>query len=112
MSRAYSSDLRQRIVDAITRGETRRAAAAIFKVSPATAVRLKQRADRSNGLGRAVPGGVVPAGRQIEPLPGCHYRQGGGTTGYHHARPDHVAGRLCEGWSLEPVKGAMAAGSP
>src|SRR4051812_47172812 len=50
MSRAYSSDLRQRIVDAITQGETRRAAAATFKVSPATAVRLKQRADRTGSV--------------------------------------------------------------
>lgn len=50
MSRAYSSDLRQRIVDAITQGETRRAAAAAFKVSPATAVRLKQRADRTGSV--------------------------------------------------------------
>lgn len=46
MSRAYSSDLRQRIVDAM-QGQTRQAAAAAFKVSPATAVRLKQRADRT-----------------------------------------------------------------
>lgn len=45
MSRAYSSDLRQRIVDAINQGETRRVAAAAFKVPPATAVRPKQRAD-------------------------------------------------------------------
>ncbi len=50
MSRAYSSDLRQRIVDAITQGQTRRAAAAAFKVSPATAVRLKQRADRTGSV--------------------------------------------------------------
>lgn len=50
MSRAYSSDLRQRIVDAITQGETRGTAAAAFKVSPATAVRLKQWADRKGSV--------------------------------------------------------------
>jgi transposase len=50
MSRAYSSDLRQRIVDAISEGKTRRAAAAAFKVSPATAVRLKQRSDRTGSV--------------------------------------------------------------
>jgi transposase len=49
MSRAYSSDLRQRIVDATTQGDTRRAAAAAF-ISPATAVRLKQRADRTGSV--------------------------------------------------------------
>lgn len=34
MSRAYSWDLRQRIVDAITQGETRRAATAASKFRP------------------------------------------------------------------------------
>lgn len=50
MSRAYSSDLRQRIVDAVSSGKTRRAAAADFKVSVATAVRLKQRMDRTGSI--------------------------------------------------------------
>jgi transposase len=50
MSRAYSLDLRHRIVDAISQGKSRRAAAAAFKVSPATAVRLKQRSDRTGSV--------------------------------------------------------------
>ena len=50
MSRAYSSDLRQRIVDAVASGKSRRAAAADFKVSVATAVRLKQRLDRTGSI--------------------------------------------------------------
>jgi len=50
MSRAFSSDLRQRIVDAISGGKSRRAAAADFKVSVATAVRLKQRSDRTGSV--------------------------------------------------------------
>jgi transposase len=50
MSRAYSLDLRHRIVDAISEGKSRRAAAAAFKVSPATAVRLKQRSDRTGSV--------------------------------------------------------------
>jgi transposase len=59
MSRAYSSDLRQRIVDAITQGETRRAAAATFKVSPATVFGLSSgRIERAR---QSRPGAVVPA---------------------------------------------------
>lgn len=60
MSHAYSLDLRQRIVDAISEGQSRRAAAATFKVSPATAVRLKQRLDRTGSVDpsrRGRPGG-------------------------------------------------------
>lgn len=60
MSHAYSLDLRQRIVDAISQGQSRRAAAATFKVSPATAVRLKQRLDRTGSVEpsrRGRPGG-------------------------------------------------------
>ena len=50
MSRAYSSYLRKRIVDAISGGISCRAAASIFKVSVATAVRLKQRSDRTGSV--------------------------------------------------------------
>lgn len=60
MSHAYSLDLRQRIVDAISEGQSRRAAAATFKVSPATAVRFKQRLDRTGSVDpsrRGRPGG-------------------------------------------------------
>lgn len=50
MSRAYSLDLRQRIVEAISEGQSRRAAAAAFKVSPATAVRFQQRSERTGSV--------------------------------------------------------------
>jgi len=62
-----------------------------------------------NGLGQAVPVGASQRWRQIGPLPGCHYRQGRGTTGHHHAvlatwLGDH---NRIENWSLEPVKAAL-----
>lgn len=50
MSHSYSNDLRQRIVDAISHGRSRRGAAADFRVSVATAVRLKQRLDRTGSI--------------------------------------------------------------
>jgi transposase len=43
MPRAYSLDLRVRVVAAIAAGASRRAAAAAFKVSPSSAVRWSQR---------------------------------------------------------------------
>jgi transposase len=39
MSKPYSEDLRERLVDAVKRGMSRRAAAGVFAVSAATAVR-------------------------------------------------------------------------
>jgi transposase len=56
MSRSYSTDLRQRIVDAISQGRSRRAAAADFRVSVATAVRLQQRLDRTGSIEPSRPG--------------------------------------------------------
>lgn len=50
MTQSYSSDLRQRIVDAISHGRSRRGAASDFQVSAATAVRLKQRLDRTGSI--------------------------------------------------------------
>jgi transposase len=50
MAHSYSSDLRQRIVDAISQGRSRRGAASDFHVSAATAVRLKQRLDRTGSV--------------------------------------------------------------
>jgi transposase len=63
MSRAYSSDLRQRIVDAIASGKSRRAAAADFKVSVATAVRLKQRLDRTGSIEPGRRGRRIDSGK-------------------------------------------------
>ena len=50
MTHSYSNDLRQRIVDAIHQGRSRRGAASDFQVSAATAVRLKQRLDRTGSI--------------------------------------------------------------
>lgn len=50
MAHSYSSDLRQRIVDAISQGRSRRGAASDFRISAATAVRLKQRLDRTGSI--------------------------------------------------------------
>lgn len=50
MTQALSVDLRQRVVDAISEGKTRRAAAADFRISAATAVRLQQRYERTGSV--------------------------------------------------------------
>jgi transposase len=50
MAQAVSIDLRRRLVSAIAKGKSRRAAAAQFEVAPSTAVRLKQRLDRTGSL--------------------------------------------------------------
>lgn len=91
MSRAYSLGLRQRIVDAISEGKSRRAAGCFqgFARHGGAA----QAAVGSNGLGRAVAARTAQRRRQIGPLPGRHHHQGGGATGYNHARPGDVAGR-------------------
>ncbi len=50
MGRAYSLDLRERVTQAIVQGKSRRAAAAQFQVSAATAVRFQQRLERTGSL--------------------------------------------------------------
>ena len=48
MASAYSQDLRDRVIDAVARGEmSRRAAAARFGVSESSAIKLVQRFERS-----------------------------------------------------------------
>jgi transposase len=60
MARAYSLDLRERVVAAVLRGLSRRAAAALFDVSVASAVKWTQRA-RETGSPAARPmGGKRP----------------------------------------------------
>ena len=57
MSRAYSIDLRERVVAAMTSGSSARAAAARFGVSVATAVRWAQRFRRTGGVAPGKLGG-------------------------------------------------------
>jgi len=65
MSRAYSLDLRERVVAAVSAGESCRAAAKTFKVSVASVVRWSQRF-RATGsaaakpLGRRQPRSLAP----------------------------------------------------
>ena len=60
MPSSLSLDLRRRVAAAVVAGETVRAAAARFGVSPSTAVRLGQRARAGQGLA-ASPRGGSPA---------------------------------------------------
>jgi transposase len=57
MSRAYSIDLRERVVADMTSGRSARAAAARFGVSVATAVRWAQRYRRTGGVAPGKLGG-------------------------------------------------------
>jgi transposase len=58
MPRAYSQDLRDRVIDAVVKGgESRRAAARRFGVSDASAVKWLQRFERLGDRGHAVLGG-------------------------------------------------------
>jgi len=50
MAQPVSMDLRRRVVNAIAKGKSRRAAAVQFEVAPSTAVRLQQRLDRTGSL--------------------------------------------------------------
>jgi transposase len=60
MGRAYSEDLRSRIVAAVESGATRTAAAAQFAVSPSCAIKLMQHVQRT--------GSVAPAPRGRKPF--------------------------------------------
>ena len=62
MARAYSQDLRERVMDAVAgEGLSRRAAARQFGVSAAAAIKWRQRFQRTGERGRAGPGGHRPA---------------------------------------------------
>ena len=62
MARAYSQDLRERVIDAVTReGMSRRAAARRFGVSSASAVKWLQRWHRTGERGSAGTGGHRPS---------------------------------------------------
>lgn len=60
MSRAYSLDLRERVVGALAAGQTCRAAAARFGVSVATVVRWGQRQRRTGSPAARRMGGYRP----------------------------------------------------
>ena len=57
MTRPYSTDLRERVVDFVETGSSRRAAAARFGVSPATAVRWTERHLRTGSVAPGKIGG-------------------------------------------------------
>lgn len=63
MAHSYSNDLRQRIVDAISQGRSRRGAAVDFRVSAATAVRFKQRLDRTGSVAPSPQGRPRDSGK-------------------------------------------------
>ena len=62
MARAYSQDLRDRVIDAVaSEGLSRRAAARRFGVSPASAIKWLQRWHRTGERGSAGTGGHRPS---------------------------------------------------
>ena len=62
MARAYSQDLRDRVIDAVEReGLSRRAAARRFGVSAAAAIKWLQRFHRTGARGSAGTGGHRPS---------------------------------------------------
>lgn len=60
MPKPYSTDLRGRVIAAVEAGETRRAAAARFGVSPSAAVKWTQRARLTGSVGPKPMGGRRP----------------------------------------------------
>jgi transposase len=60
MAKPYSMDLRQRIVQAVEAGSSRRAAAAQFAVSESCAIKLVQRWERTGSVAPAAVGGKKP----------------------------------------------------
>jgi transposase len=66
MASAYSQDLRDRVIDAVVRGEmSRRAAAARFGVSESSAIKWVQRFERSGSRAASKMGGYLRA--RLEP---------------------------------------------
>jgi len=60
MARAYSLDLRERVVAMVARGETCRSVAAAFDVSVASVVKWSQRARTTGSAAAKVMGGKRP----------------------------------------------------
>ncbi len=61
MPRAYSQDLRDRVIDAVMRGESRRSASRRFGVSEASAIKWVQRYERAGDRRCAGTGGHRPS---------------------------------------------------
>ena len=66
MTQPYSLDLRERVTGAIAQGKSRRAAAAQFEVSAATAVRYQQRLQQTGSL-EPSRRGPAPGGGKLGP---------------------------------------------
>ena len=65
MARAYSGDLRERVVAAVSEGQSCREAARMFRVSVASAVKWSQRA-RQTGSAAAKPMGARPGRSKLD----------------------------------------------
>ena len=66
MGRPYSDDLRERIVDAVEGGGSRRGAAGVFGVSPSCAIKLLQRWQRTGSVSPAPLG--APKRSKLDPV--------------------------------------------
>ena len=61
MPAAYSQDLRERLISAVIDGHSARSSAAVFKVSPSTAVKWVARWRRTGSVAADRIGGVKPS---------------------------------------------------
>src|ERR1700723_904542 len=69
MAKPYSQDLRDRVIDAVKRGEmSRRAAARRYEISESVAIKWLERVERDGS--RAPVGHGGPRGAQLRPHPG------------------------------------------
>ena len=67
MPRSYSDDLRQRVIETVTSGASRRAAAEVFEVAASTAVKWMQRWRDSGSSAPKPRGGHFSAGEACGP---------------------------------------------
>src|ERR671932_1435883 len=98
--RAYSLDLRQRVVAAVDAGTPRAAVARTFQVSPATIKRyLKQRREAGHLAPRTSPG--RPPGIPADRLPALEAQLA--------AHPDATLAQHCQRW--QEARGASVSAS-
>ena len=97
MGKILSADLRERIVQEILAGKSRRSVAAQFRVAPSTAVRLQARFE-ATGTSCTVPAGTPARRWQASAPPRLHHCSGRIETGHYHARPGFGSGG--ETWGL------------
>ena len=67
MPRSYSDDLRQRVIETVTSGASRRAAAEVFEVAASTAVKWMQRWCETAVRRRNRAGGALLGWRSMRP---------------------------------------------